>query len=427
MRYPSPEDYVKAVQRNESFTTDELRGMELALHPLYQIPMPAAGTSAVVFKAAANGEPQALRFFTREDTWSGERYTALHEHFTAKDLAGSVAMPRWINDGIRVNGQTWPVVLMQWAEGHTLNRYVDDLVQEHDTPGLSSLAVAWRDLVARFQRAEFAHGDLQHGNVLVDNRAAMRLVDFDCSWIARFNGGTAPGETGHRNYQLDTRPWGRWMDTFSGLVIYISLLALSKNPNPWHILNTGENLLFRYEDFRAPFNTPTWAHLSSIQDRELDQLADRLKMCCAPGWVASGTLDELLAPREIPWWQRTQVTAAAPAGAATQPPQPQRTPPPPAWFPDLGQQPTWHPAQSSTKNWWKDPSGRAAPEPSGRVPRPAPSRTGSIIAVALAVGLVVAILAAAIVAVAGGPAAVGLLMGPIVATCVLVVGFARRR
>ncbi len=316
MRYPSPEDYMKAVQRRESFTTDELRRAELVVHPLYQIPMPASGTSAVVFKADFGGEMQALRFFTREDSWSGDRYDALHEHFEASDLAGSVAMPRWVQDGILVNGRTWPVVRMQWVDGHTLNEHVEDLVRRQDTRALGTLAEEWLELVVRLQGAEFAHGDLQHGNVLVDPGGRMRLVDFDCSWIARFSGWPAPSETGHRNYQPPVRPWGRWMDTFSGLVIYTSLVALSKNPTPWHVLNTGENLLFRGEDYHPPFDTVTWTHLSAVGDRQVDDLARRLIECCVPGWAASGSLGDLVTPRAMPWWERTRFAAAGPGGPA---------------------------------------------------------------------------------------------------------------
>ena len=51
------------------------------------------------------------------------------------------------------------------------------------------------------QRAEFAHGDLQHGNVLVDQEGQLRLVDFDSVWIPQLQGQPAPTESGHPNYQ----------------------------------------------------------------------------------------------------------------------------------------------------------------------------------------------------------------------------------
>lgn len=423
---------MKAVQQREPFTTDDLRQAELVVHPIYQIPAPATGTSAVVFKAIVAREAQALRFFTREDTRSSERYSALHDHFAAQGLANCVAMPSWVNDGIRANGRTWPVVRMQWVDGHTLNKYVEDLVQQQNTPALGTLAAAWLELVTRLQRAEFAHGDLQHGNVMVDARGDMRLVDFDCSWIVRFTGQPAPSETGHRNYQLENRPWGQWMDTFPGLVVYTSLLALSKDPSSWYTLNTGENLLFRSEDFRPPFHTPTWAHLSSIQDRQLDQLVGRLRECCAPGWVASGGLKELLGPQERPWWERTSTTVAAAGTPATaQTPQPPPQLPLPAPIPTqwtaARQTPTPELVQQPTQNWWHEQSARGKrrhPIPGSRQKKPA---TGRIITAALGLGLVSGILTGGLVEDAGGEGAIGVLIGLFVAIVVLLVGFATKR
>lgn len=397
---------MKAVQRPESFTTGELRRCELVPHPLYGIPMPAAGTSAVVFKALIDGEPQALRFFTREDRWSADRYDALQEHFAARGLVDVVAMPSWVHDGITVNGSTWPVVRMQWVDGHPLNKYVDDLVSRGDGRGLRALADAWLELVGRLQRAEFAHGDLQHGNVLVDDRGAMRLVDFDCSWIARFSGWPAPSETGHRNYQPENRPWGRWMDTFSGLVIYTSLLALSKNPTSWHVLNTGENLLFRREDFRPPFNTGAWVHLSGIGDQRLDQLAVRITECCVPNWVATGALADLVAPPALQWWERTQVGAARPAAPAVPAAVAPAAPPPAAPAPVA--RPAAPAPRQPGANWWQE----------SRPPRRI--GVGRVIAAALVLGVIT------FAVVADADEGVGVAVGLVVAVVTLLVGLVVR-
>ena len=432
MQYPNKEDYVRAVQRRESFTSAELRRAEFVPDPVWQIPKPAAGTSAVVFKAVVEGEEQALRFFTRDEASSSDRYEALQEHFTTRNLVSCVAMSRWIDDGIRINGRTWPVLRMQWVNGRTLNQHVDHLIEQGNTAALGGLASAWRELVARLQVAEFAHGDLQHGNVLVDDRGTMRLVDFDCSWIARFSGQPAPSETGHRNYQPENRPWGRWMDTFPALAIYTSLLALSKNPRPWHALNTGENLLFRREDFSPPFETPTWKHVSSIRDPQLDQLAARLKECCTPGWSAPGGLDELLAPRALPWWELTGKTAVGPTPVRptpTPPPPPPPPPPSPQPPPPAEAPPSWPPPQHDHRrrppsgqpsgHWWHDARIRDAPGPPGPspppgppapTPPPGPARPGAVLGIggALRTGLVAVIVVGLLVAVIVGDAAVGL-------------------
>ena len=400
---------MKAVQRADCFVADELRGLELVAHPLYGIPMPAAGKSAVVFKAMAGGVPQALRFFTRDDVSNSERYGALHEHFTSHGLESAVALPRWVDAGIRVNGRDWPVVRMQWVEGHTLNRHVEDLVERGDTASLASLAGSWRELVTRIQRAEFAHGDLQHGNVLVGRGGDLRLVDFDCSWIARFAGTLAPSETGHRNYQPEHRPWGRWMDTFSGLVIYVSLLALAKDPTGWRTCYTGENLLLRREDFRPPFDTPAWAHLAALRDPEVDEVALRLIDCCTPGWVAETGLDDLLAPRVRPWWERTPtvvVPERGPAPVAVPAPRPPVTAPVdrPAVAP-----------QARGGTWWAavEPATRHVPEQA--VKRPTMAR---VLLVAAAVWVLVAALGA------GEPSAV--LLGAVAALIAFTIGLVLR-
>ncbi|HEX6340708.1 hypothetical protein [Umezawaea sp.] len=406
MRYPGFDDYMKAVQQPDVFTADELRRLELVVHPVFGIPSPASGTSAVVFKATEAGEAGALRFFTRADAGNGRRYTALHDHFVTRDLLGVVALPRWIDDGIRVNGRTWPVVRMQWVEGHTLTRHVDDLVSRQDTAALARLAVTWRELVDRLQRADFAHGDLQHGNVLVDEHGTMRLVDFDCSWIAAFASSAPPSETGHRNYQLANRPWGRWMDTFPGLVVYLSLVALARNPERG-ALSTGENLLLAQQDFRPPFDTPAWSFLSSLRDSRVDELADRLKRCCSPGWTATGGLDYLLAPSVAPWWERTPTVV--PGTAPTEVPAP-RVPlvvpvPPPAEPRNEG---------APTAVWWKE---QTAPVPPARR-RPG---TPAVVAVASLLGAVTGLLSLAVDFDApGGPIAVAL--GVVVFGVVVLVG-----
>ncbi|MGB6163000.1 MAG: phosphotransferase, partial [Pseudonocardiaceae bacterium] len=294
MKYPDPSDYFSAVQERNSFKIDKLKRAEFVAHPPLNLPMPVSGSSAVVFKAIVEGEEQALRFFTREQALIRERYLALGDYFSSTSVSDCMAMSRWVDNAIVINGQSWPMVQMQWVNGPTLDQYVASLVEKKNLITIAQLAAAWRNLIRRMQAAQFAHGDLQHGNVLVDEKGDLRLVDFDCVWIEPFSGKSPPSESGHRNYQRVGRPWGQWMDTFPGLVIYVSLLALSKNPDLWETFHDGENLLFQQEDFTPPFHTDRWRRLAIIDDGELNLLVEKLKACCAPGWTADGTLEKLL-------------------------------------------------------------------------------------------------------------------------------------
>jgi hypothetical protein len=346
IEYPGADDYVKAVQHPEhNFTSGDLKTAHFPVNRLLGIPMPASGSSAVVFKAVVGGEEQALRFFTRHDVSSRERYNALNQHFETRGIADCMATSRWLDDAIAVKGRTWPVVRMQWVDGRTLDQYVEGLVEDDNAPGIAALVTAWLNMLGRLQQAEFAHGDLQHGNVLVDASGSLRLVDFDCSWITPFAGKSPPSESGHRNYQPTGRSWGQWMDTFPGLVIYTSLLALSKNTGLWERFHNGENLIFRLDDFDPPYHTDVWKHLANVGDSELDTTANRLKECCAPDWLPSGGLETLLRPR---WWQQTH-----------------RAQPPPATAPDRPQ-------------WWQPELAAPTPvlpgqPPSPPLPQPAPA------------------------------------------------------
>ncbi|MDQ2815557.1 MAG: hypothetical protein M3Z75_27850 [Actinomycetota bacterium] len=346
--FPAAGDYYKAVQApSRAFTVPKLQTAEFVWDSLG--PTLARGSSAVVFQAAVDGTPQALRCYIRNDASSRERYNALGDYLARQDLSPYVSGTTWLDGAIRVNQATWPVLQMSWIDGRTLNEYVDFLVTGSRTAALATLAVRWREMVALLQNSRFAHGDLQHGNVLVDQSGQLRLVDFDGVWIPQLAGHAPPTEYGHPNYQRPGRhDWDRWLDTFSALVIYTSLVALSKDPGLWLALYNSKNLLFSRGDFFAPFDTQAWKQLAALRDPQLNELVRRLQECCDPDWVSNRSLEMMLgqqavtaAPRPVPaelrWWEKQPGTPASPAGPAAgaptqlwpRPPSPQVRPPSP--------------------------------------------------------------------------------------------------
>ena len=176
--YPAAGDYYKAVQApSRAFTVPKLQAAEFVWDSLG--PTLARGSSAVVFQASVEGQPQALRCYIRNDASSRDRYSALDAHLAANDLSPHVSGATWLDGAIQVNRATWPVLTMDWIDGRTLNEYVDFLVASSNTAALTTLAAKWRALVGLLQDSEFAHGDLQHGNIMVDQEGRLRLVDFD--------------------------------------------------------------------------------------------------------------------------------------------------------------------------------------------------------------------------------------------------------
>src|SRR5207247_3804164 len=92
---------------------------------------------------------------------------------------------------------------------------------------LAALRTKWAILVRHLEAARVAHGDLQHGNILVRG-GSIQLVDYDGMWVPALSGRHAT-EIGHRAYQHPERSgqdYGQQIDRFSALVIYLSLAAL---------------------------------------------------------------------------------------------------------------------------------------------------------------------------------------------------------
>ena len=325
--YPSAVDYTLALQNPAAaFSDASLRAATFAQGLLG--PYGIAGSSAVVFHATIGTEDYALRCYTREDASTPERYAALDAFVSANQLSRHVGIVTWYKDQVQVRGGRWPVLKMEWIAGQQLNEYVGYLADQRNTAALNTLAERWLVLIGELQRVGFAHGDLQHGNILVDQQGQLRLVDFDSVWIPALQGQKAPTESGHPSYQshggTPQSRWGPFMDTFSGLVIYLALTALARDPGLWPKFNNGDNLLFERADFVPSLNTEIWKNLAGVGDAEVDRIALKLKECFAPGWSASKSLRDTL---RSAWWEQQGAAmksvklGTAPADApATAPP-----------------------------------------------------------------------------------------------------------
>jgi predicted Ser/Thr protein kinase len=303
MAYPSAEDYIRAVQNPASaFLVPAFQAAEFVTDPIWGMPVPASGTAAVVFQAEVGGEDRALRFFLREDLADRTRYRALEQRLDHPAIRQRVASARWVGQAIRIGPRTYPMIDMQWVEGQPLDAHVRVLAEHDRRDALWALAVQWRTMLRELQAAGFAHGDLQHGNVLVAD-GTLRLVDFDGAWIEELRDHSPPKEDGHRNYQRTARVWNRWMDTFPGLVIYIGLLGLAIDPTLWRNGFIDDRIFFCGEDFQSPLRTPTWTRIHAIGNTELSAVAAVLADCCGPDWTASGSLEDVLGT--LPWWVLT--------------------------------------------------------------------------------------------------------------------------
>lgn len=265
--YPTPSEYQEAMQVPEaSFLDPELQTATPRTNVL-GLPQPITGAFAAVFPMTTDGGKRyAVKCFLNEVSKQQTRYRAVSDHLDDVELDALVGFD-YLAEGIQVAGETYPVLKMEWATGSVLNRFVEHRLDTADL--LHRLAEEWAELVTALEAENIAHGDLQHGNVLVDDSGdgiALRLVDYDTMYVPELDGWRS-AEVGHRNYQHPDRTdtdFGPYVDRFSALAIYVALRACAVRPSLWDRYNTGENLLFQDSDFYDPDASPLFDELSAI-------------------------------------------------------------------------------------------------------------------------------------------------------------------
>jgi hypothetical protein len=158
-----------------------------------------------------------------------------------------------------------------------------------------------------------AHGDLQHGNIIVEH-GQLRLVDHDGIFVPKMEGWTA-SEVGHQHYQHPKREahhFDEKLDHFSSLVIYLSLLALAEKPDLWQEYH-DENLLFTKTDFADPESSTLFNKIRELGP-EHARLTDALASAAAgPAENVPSLLDLVKTKSTLPSW----MTAPADIDART--------------------------------------------------------------------------------------------------------------
>lgn len=274
MPWPTPQDYNEAIQNPQHcFADPELRAGRPEISAL-GLPRPITGNFASVYRVRCAKRDWAVRCFFREFADQAQRYSAISRHLNACRLPYTVGF-EYLQEGIKVRDTWYPILKMEWVAGELLSDYIGR--HQHQTRRLDELAERWADMVKSLQRAEVAHGDLQHGNVLVVNDRIM-LVDYDGMYVPALSGSSSH-EIGHYNYQHPGRTgkdFGPELDRFSALVIYLSLRAVALRPELWDRTGGDECLLFRKRDFEDPASSDLWAELTGLDDDSMRTLTDGL-------------------------------------------------------------------------------------------------------------------------------------------------------
>lgn len=286
MTWPNPNEYVEAIQNpKQAFFDPELQSAKVVTNRL-GLPRPISGNFATVFEVGNTNKKWAVRCFLREVTNQQQRYAAITTHLKKHKLTCMVGF-EYLPQGIKVKGKWYPILKMDWMTGSRLDLYLEENLQNPQK--IQSLADHWVSICKSLRQAHIAHGDLQHGNILVTSQDEIKVIDYDGIFISDVID-LSSNEIGHRHYQHPSRTsdrevsWNNYqnIDNFSAHVISLSLQALSIDGTLWHKTKAGEeNLLFRDTDYKDTKNSPTLGMLQKHHDERIRNIGEQMQQIIA--------------------------------------------------------------------------------------------------------------------------------------------------
>ena len=266
--WPSLQDYNEAIQTPLISLQDEELRKGLPYTTALGLPRPISGVFASVYRMHCDDRDYALRLFLKNIEDQAKRYDLISDFVQHDNLSYTVTFD-FLAKGIQCRSDWYPALKMEWVEGTPFEEYV---VEHLNNPGvLRDLGLGFIQMMHEMREAGIAHGDLQHGNIIVSGNE-LRLVDYDGMYVPAMAGFTAT-EIGHPNYQHPVRSalhFGPYLDNFSAWVIYASIRALEIDPELFHQLAGGDDcLLFRRADFQNPLESTVFAAFEKHANLEL--------------------------------------------------------------------------------------------------------------------------------------------------------------
>ena len=277
MNYPTISEYVQAVKFSED-NFDKLSN----LRPVFDAdgnPIMSSGNFAVVFKMEnmETGKQYAIKCFLREQEGREESYRLIAselEYVSSTFLTPIKYFEKELFvDTTQGNDTEFPVLLMDWVEGLTLDKYIRNNI--HDSYKLSLLAYQFCRMGSWLLSQEFAHGDLKPDNIIVREDGQLVLVDYDGMFVPAMRGQKAR-ELGSVDYRHPLRTedvFNGNIDDFSIASIALSLKAISLKPELLNEFGAEDRLLFSAKDYQNIGESECLKVIQSLSDdAELAQL-----------------------------------------------------------------------------------------------------------------------------------------------------------
>jgi len=229
-------------------------------------PFAYVGGFNMVFQLTHNSKKWAFRVWHVPMGENKDRYLKISKFLTSKKLP---YFAKFIYDvkGILVNGIFVDTIRMEWLDGILLKDYIEKHLSSPSV--LGSLADSFMSMCQDLRDNQISHGDLQEGNILVEENGDIKLVDYDSVCVPEIEG-QKELVTGLKGYQHPSRFKGGKTslkaDYFSELIIYLSLLGIAEKPELWgkYQVKDSAYLLFSENDFESFLSSEIYKDLSGL-------------------------------------------------------------------------------------------------------------------------------------------------------------------
>ena len=276
MQYPLISEYVRAIQ-DASNNLDELAYL-VPVQDDHGEPYRSSGAFAVVFKMKneQTGKCYALKCFTEEQEGRAEAYRQIADELEFVD-SSYITSVKYLDKEIFVDSSCeedeFPVLLMDWIDGETMENYIAENYQDNYT--MAMLCYRFCKMVAWLRSQPFAHGDIKPDNIMVRPDGNLTLVDYDGMFVPAMKGQKSP-TIGTKDFSHPLRTvddFNETIDDFALASIALSLKAISLKPSLLDEYGAADRLLFSAEDYRDLSKSKVMAALQElINDEELATL-----------------------------------------------------------------------------------------------------------------------------------------------------------
>ena len=271
MQYPLISEYVRAIQEAGN-NLDKLAHLVPVLDD-HGEPYRSSGAFVVVFKMKdeQTGKYYALKCFTEEQEGRTEAYRQIADELELVD-SSYITSVKYLEKEIFVDSSCeedeFPVLLMDWIDGETMETYIAANYQDNYT--MAMLCYRFCKMAVWLRSQPFAHGDIKPDNIMVRPDGSLTLVDYDGMFVPAMKGQKSP-TIGTKDFSHPLRTvddFDETIDDFALASIALSLKAISLKPSLLDEYGAADRLLFSAEDYRELSKSKVLAALQELMNDE---------------------------------------------------------------------------------------------------------------------------------------------------------------